>query len=392
MINSPSKCPACFEKTSQVFLKRSHVPGHQNQVHKTVASAVNAKRGELEMSICGSCGFVYNRAFDSSVLSYDASYDNTQTCSSTFLEHVNERIDYLLEKQNARTARIVEVGCGKGGFLTEVVRRGTTSIGTGFDPTYVGPESTVDGRVKFSKTFYDLDAANTPADIVICRHVIEHVPEPIELLRNVRQALESSPHAKVFFETPCVEWILKNQVIWDFFYEHCSIFTLSSLGQAFERAGFEVTSATHVFGGQYLWLEATPTKNPVIHKDANVGKLVKLAHDFEINEEKNIATWKNYLSQVAKSGPIALWGAGAKGVSLANLVDPKRELIDCIIDLNPSKQGAFLPGTGHPITSAVGANLRGVKTAVLTNPNYRTENARLLDHEKLSIKIAEDHV
>src|SRR5262249_62391260 len=59
--------------------------------------------------------------------------------------------------------------------------------------------------------------------------------------------------AKVFFETPCVDWILDNLVVWDFFYEHCSLFTRQALGRALARAGFAVGRIAHAFGGQYLW-------------------------------------------------------------------------------------------------------------------------------------------
>ena len=46
-------------------------------------------------------------------------------------------------------------------------------------------------------------------------------------------------------------------MIWDFFYEHCSYFNAQSLQTAFEVAGFHVKRVAHVFGEQYVWLEAT---------------------------------------------------------------------------------------------------------------------------------------
>ena len=75
---------------------------------------------------------------------------------------------------------------------------------------------------------------------------------------------------------------------------------------------------------------------------------------------------------------MALWGAGAKGVTVANLLDPHCVLIDCVVDLNPNKQGHFIPGTGHPIVSPSELLGRGVKNAILMNPNYRQENLKIL--------------
>ncbi len=84
---------------------------------------------------------------------------------------------------------------------------------------------------------------------------------------------------------------------------------------------------------------------------------------------------------------VALWGAGAKGVTFANLVEPRQKWIDCVVDLNPQKQGRFIPGTGHPITSYKELGRRGVTTAILMDPNYRDENLLLLQQANLDIHL-----
>jgi len=86
-------------------------------------------------------------------------------------------------------------------------------------------------------------------------------------------------------------------------------------------------------------------------------------------------------------GPIAVWGAGAKGVTFVNLIDPKKELIDCVVDLNPNKQGRHIPGTGHPIVSYQNLPKRKVTTAILMNPNYREENQTLLRKAGIKLKL-----
>lgn len=195
----------------------------------------------------------------------------------------------------------------------------------------------------------------------------------------------SSPKARVFFETPCVEWILGRRVIWDFFYEHCSLFTAESLGHAFRQSGFAVDRVEHIFGGQYLWLEAR-----VANVDATLPigvKITQLAEDYAADEKKLRADWMTRLSDLAANGKVALWGAGAKGATFANLVDPECTLIDCVVDLNPNKQGRFIPGTGHPITSPAALQARGVRNAVLMNPNYREENLQLLAQASIDLNL-----
>lgn len=92
-----------------------------------------------------------------------------------------------------------------------------------------------------------------------------------------------------------------------------------------------------------------------------------------------------------KPKPVALWGAGAKGVTFANLIDQSRELIDCVVDLNPAKQGHYLPGTSHPIVSYEALESRGVSTAILMNPNYRRENLARLQAVKSDVRLI-DHL
>jgi SAM-dependent methyltransferase len=292
-----------------------------------------------------------------------------------------------MEEKNVQNCSVVEVGCGKGAFLRKLVQdEKYNNRGYGFDPSYACELSEMGGRLRFEKRYYDSNSANIPADVVVSRHVIEHVPDPIGLLKTIRKALIYSSHARVFFETPCVEWILQNKVIWDFFYEHCSYFTAESLTLAFELSGFKVEEVKHIFQGQYLWLEATISDEGVPFTKAP-GFVTRLAKEFAVLENEMKNNWKTKIQNLASRGKIALWGAGAKGVTFANLIDPDRELIDCIIDLNPNKQGKYIPGTGHPILSYQEIANRGIKTAILMNPNYYEENLALLKQADLPVNL-----
>jgi SAM-dependent methyltransferase len=294
----------------------------------------------------------------------------------------------MIEERGVENARIVEVGCGKGYFLRRLVEQGRGNMGWGFDPSYVGADSDLDGRLTFERKYYGPGCESLRADVVVCRHVIEHVADPLALLATVRAALATSPGARVFFETPALSWILEHVVLWDFFYEHCSLFSAQSLTTAFERAGFSVTRVTKTFGEQYLWLEATlahPTDTP----SCDASSIPALARRFGERERQWIEAWRDRLRS---GGKLAIWGAGAKGVTFANLVDPDCELIDSVIDLNPHKQGHFVPGTGHPIVAPAALGERGVTRAILMNPNYRAENLALLHSLQLDIELEEQTV
>jgi len=86
---------------------------------------------------------------------------------------------------------------------------------------------------------------------------------------------------------------------------------------------------------------------------------------------------------------VAIWGAAAKGVTLANLIDPDATLLACIVDINPNKQGKFLPGSAHPIVGPAEMGTLGVRTALVTNPNYFEENSRIVRNAGLHLELVD---
>ena len=375
---SAQHCPVCGGEDIYSFLQRNQVPVHQNLLADSRTAALAAPTGKLSMCVCRTCGFVYNGTFDLASMSYDARYDNTQTYSPQFEQYVNGLVAHLVNERGVRGKTVVEVGCGKGDFIRRLVEYPGAEISAiGFDPTYVGPEVSHGGRLRFERNFYDEDAASVPADVVICRHVIEHVPKPLDLLRAVRRAVASRPNALVCFETPSVEWILEHQVVWDFFYEHCSIFTPDSLTLAFQSTGFHVSTVTPVFGGQYMWLEARAVD---LASTARVNPLpvVHLAERFAEAASRLRENWAAALRRAATSAPngrarVGVWGAGAKGVTFANLVDPTAASVHCFIEVNPAKQRKFIPGTGHRVIGPPDIEAEGLGSILVLNPNYFEE-------------------
>ena len=386
-MSSKNSCPVCGTHDISKFLTRENVPVQQNFLIDDKESAIGVIRGNLNLAVCRQCGFIFNHTFDLSKLSYANNYDNTQNHSPSFDNYISNHVSYLVSEKNIRNCSIIEVGCGKGTFLKKLIEvKEWRNTGYGFDPSYVGLDTEFEGRLKFEKRNYDLGCTNIRADIVICRHVIEHVPDPIKLLCTIKQALVKSPKAHVFFETPDVEWILRNHVIWDFFYEHCSYFSEQSLTTAFEVSGFTVESVRHVFGGQYLWLEAVvASTKPPIKKRA--GCIPTLAKQFAESEQELKKNWEIKIRELASKGKAAVWGGGAKGVTFVNLVDPECKWIDSVIDLNPQKQGRYIPGTGHPIINYKEIVNREIKSAILMNPNYYEENMALLNKANLKVDL-----
>lgn len=383
-------CPLCGASGSGVFLERRLSPLHQNLLCRTAAEAKSLNSGVLAISLCPCCGFVFNAAFLPELMSYSQAYDNTQTHSPLFQRYLTELSEDLVNRYHLMDKTIVEVGCGKGDFL-RLLCRGGRNRGLGFDPSYIGPETAEQGAVRFVTEFYEGQRSDTPPDFVCCRHVIEHIPDPLGMIRGIRNALGEHSPAVVYFETPNVEWIFEHTAFWDFFYEHCSYFTPDTLAWAFELSGFSVLRVKSVFEGQYLAIEAKSSgasSAPLSLLPQGAAQLEKHVHAFRDRVARKIDDCREQVRKFSRQGGCALWGAAAKGVTFANIIDPNATDIKCLVDINPAKAARFVPGTGHPIVNleALGSQY-SVAGLLSVNSNYLLEQRAMLSALSLEIPI-----
>jgi SAM-dependent methyltransferase len=352
------------------------VPVFQNLPLDSAAEARGIPRGELQLRWCSPCGFGFNAAFDPELCRYGARYVNAQTHSPQFQAHVERLARQLIETRGVRDCRVVEVGCGQGDFLARLVRDPADgNVGVGFDPAYAGPDGASDGRLSFQRRYFDADAG-VDADVVVCRHVIEHVPRPVEFLQSIAAAMSAGRGRRLFLETPALEWILEHQVVWDLFYEHCSLFTAEGLMTALHRAGFSSVQVSRVFGEQYLWAEAElqhPGCSAVAGVPGATSRLTAQAAEFGAQAARQVQAWTFAIERLAARGPVAVWGAGAKGVTFCHLTDPDATRLSGVIDINPGKQGKYVPGTGHRVFAPAEWVDRSSGSVLVLNPNYFDE-------------------
>jgi hypothetical protein len=390
MTRPRNSCPVCGGGVLLACLDRDSVPVFQNALYPAEDLARNAATGRLAIRFCRSCGFGFNAAFEPDLVAYGADYENDQTMSGVFSAHVDNMAGKVLGALNGKPHPLVlEVGCGQGYFLERLANLAPAPLGgaLGFDPSFRGQAKP---PLKIQARYFDRAAAaeiQANIDAIASRHVIEHVIEPVAFLKAVRAALPDDADVELFIETPCVEWILSGSVIQDFFYEHCSYFTAETLALCLRRAGFGVDSVEHVFSGQYLWAKAHPDREVSQSLPSSLPQL-PLAERFAGRSTGVAQRWRTALERMANAGgKVALWGAAAKGVTFASIVDPDRSVIDCLIDVNPRKQGNFAPITAHPIVAPEAAVKRGVRTAIIMNPNYRAEIVAMARDRMLPLSL-----
>ncbi|HEX4229463.1 MAG TPA: class I SAM-dependent methyltransferase [Bryobacteraceae bacterium] len=370
-----SLCPICFADAGPPLLVRDGVPIFLNRPYVTSNAARSAPVGRIEFSFCRDCDFGFNAAFDPSLAVYDQEYENEQSHSPAFRQHLEHVIDRAVMVRGTSGGPVVEIGCGQGEFLRRLAARiGNGALFVGMDPS-CRVSATDHGHLRFlPTTLHEMAPADIPRNpsLVYSRHVIEHIPSPVEFLKEWIRREFVRPTTPILLETPSLEWIARSGAFTDIVYEHCNYFSASSLRRILMRAGFQAGWLELVFESQYFLIAAH--KEDQVAEDAlTVPAIGQAVQHFSRVESRLRESWRARLAEAAGRGPVAVWGAGAKGVSFVTLLDSGCHRVDCLIDVNPAKQGRFVAVTGHKIVSPETALGRGVVTAFVMNPNYIDE-------------------
>jgi SAM-dependent methyltransferase len=387
----PTGCPVCRAPAGAPFLEIEQVPVFCNVQWPTREEAAAAARGDIRLAFCDVCGMIWNTAFEPGLVEYEAAYENSLHHSDVFRRYAGELAARLVERYDVRDKDVVDIGCGNGDFLTLLCDLGGNR-GVGFDPGYEGPQLVAAGAgsVRFVRDLYSGAHAETAADLVCCRHVLEHVVDPGELLATLRRSLSARPDAVLYFEVPAAEYVLEHLSAWDVIYEHCSLFSAPALRRLFAGAGFAIRDLGFSYGGQYLWVEAAPGEAQGAGGGApeSVADLSRLAGDFERRFGRLLHDSRALLDELAARGPLAVWGAGSKGVTFLNLVAAGRNGDSVVVvDVNPRKQGKHVAGRGDRILAPHELREAAPATVLVTNALYRREVERTLTEFRLEAPV-----
>jgi SAM-dependent methyltransferase len=348
-------CPVCGAGDMKVFFEVAGAPAHIGILWPSREEAVRCPKGDIRLAFCAACGFITNVMFDPVRMEYSQAYDNSLLFSPFYREYARSSAICLIERYDLRNRSVMEIGCGKGDFLALLCELGNNR-GVGFDPSFdpVRLETGKTGRITFIRDFYSEKYAACEADLICCRYVFEHIPQPVPFLEAVRRAIGGKRDTVVYFEVPNISFILRGLSGWDIIYEHCSYFGRSSLARVFTACGFAVRRLEETFDGQYLWIEAVPAgkdAGPDVPEEAGRMDIAAEVSHFDAAFREKMAAWSRRLGESERAGRrTVLWGAGAKGVGFLNMLRV-RDRIACAVDINPHKRSMHIPGTGHKIVA-----------------------------------------
>ncbi|MEZ5399804.1 MAG: class I SAM-dependent methyltransferase [Bryobacteraceae bacterium] len=375
----------------EVFHEVRRVPVHNTLLMRSREEASGFPTGDITLGYCSACGFIRNTAYDPSLQHYCGDIEETQAFSATFNAFHQRLAEELIGRHQLRGKTVLEIGCGKGEFLRMLCELGGNR-GTGFDPAVV-PERNGGGDATFIADFYSSRYFDYQADLFICKMTLEHIRDAAEFTGMVRRAAlqRGSP---AFFMVPNASHVLRSGAFWDVYYEHCSYFTPGALARMFRAQGWRVTGLWTEYEDQYLAIEAEPCGGlesalephaAATEETPREGRAA--AGDFARNVDEAIEAWRALARSMRPGGkPWALWGGGSKAVAFVSALGGELGP-SYAVDINPYKQGAFLPGSGIPVIGPAALRNQRPEYVVVMNPIYQREVEEELARQGVDTKV-----
>jgi len=370
--NRDSRCPVCDADASVDFYS-TRLPADIGMLCDSPEEARAAPMGLIDLCFCTQCEFIHNRSFDPEPLSFGPGYEVSLVHSPMFRAFIEGVAQRLIERYDIRNKTVIEVGCGKGEFLTLLCEKGGNK-GFGFDPSLSEDweGSAGEGHVRLVGDYYDERYANISAALICSLSVFEDIQRPVEFLAAIR-SLIGARDTKVYFEVFSGARALTSLSTWSINYEQCNYWSHESLVTVFRRSGFEVLDAGPCYGeGEYLYVEAEGSATSNTAVSLSSGPLPDELVRFADHHDAICRNWHNRLEAMVNGGQrVAVWGTGGKGIGFLNAMASAG--IGRVVDINPDRQDRFTPGSGHRIVGPESLIEYQPNVIILTNPLYADE-------------------
>ncbi|HEY1479680.1 MAG TPA: class I SAM-dependent methyltransferase [Gaiellales bacterium] len=347
-------CRVCGHDGLAPFLHLDRVPANISFLPPTREAAA-PEPVALDVLRCPSCGMVQLAETLSDTFYED--YVMTVSHSPKMRRFQAQQAAALVGRYELAGRRVIDVGCGDGQYLS--VLEGLGAVVAGLEPS--APFKLL-AEARGHRVFAGYAAGlqplpEGPYDAFVTRQVLEHVPDPIDFLSSIRASLSDDGVGLV--EVPSIEQALARGRFFDFFPDHLNYFSAGTLARALERSGFLVDDVTRGMDGEYLQAFVRVDAG---RDAANLRTtLSAVVNDLASLEQRCIA----------RGLRLAVWGAGAKGLSV--LAATRAQGVALLVDSDPHKHGRFTPGSGLLIEPVERLTQDPVDVVVVTAMAYVDE-------------------
>jgi hypothetical protein len=291
-------------------------------------------------------------------------YPQFSSFSDSLRRYATHFVDQAVERLELGTASfVVEVGSNDGYLLRHLVAAGVPCLG--IEPSSNVGATARDRGVPTVSAFLDerlarsVRAEHGPADLVIVNNVYADVPDLLDFTRALRGLVADEGWMAIEVHHALN---LVSQGQFDTVYHgHFQYYTLLSATRALATAGLAVVDVEPLptnGGSLRIWARPARIAAPASERVTGVLRMEKLAQLHRVDGYRQLQARTEalrhqllqYLLQCRTDGKrVVGYGASGNGNTLLNYCGIRSDLLEYIVDPNPSIRGRFTPGMRIPI-------------------------------------------
>jgi 2-polyprenyl-3-methyl-5-hydroxy-6-metoxy-1,4-benzoquinol methylase len=328
----------------------------------------NDRGVDLNLFQCSSCGLIQ---LSERPVSYYKEVIRASSFSDEMKEFRVEQFVSWIDKYNLKEKNILEVGCGRGEYLSILKQIKASSV-HGVEYSKESVSLCEKSRLPVTKGFFGDDNFVLPRqeyDGFICLNFMEHWPNPNKVLAHLKENI--SDNAVGIVEVPNFDMILKQGLYSEFISDHLLYFSKETLIFMLNYNGFEVIECSVIWHDYIL--------------SAVVRKRKKIDISLLRSNKLNIETKLNSFINEFEEKEVAIWGAGHQSLAVMSLAKLENK-IRYVVDSASFKQGKYTPATHIPIVAPVELKSNPVKAVVIIAASYSSEVAHIMKNSYHHIK------
>ena len=357
------ECRACNAELEHTFVDLGVSPLSNSYLAADQLPAMEPHY-PLKVLLCSECWLVQLPAVTRPEDIF-SDYAYFSSFSETWLRHAEDYVEKMVQRFGLNeNHNVIEIASNDGYLLQYFLQRGIPVLG--IEPAANVAEAAVEKGiptlVKFfgTETAKEMAAEGKAADLLLGNNVLAHVPDLNDFIAGMKMVLK--PGGVITMEFPHLMRLMAENQFDTIYHEHFSYFSFLSVEQAFARHGitlFDVEELpTHGGSLRIYGRHETDKTRPVTENVAELRERelregfdrLETYQGFAKQVEETKRSLLEFLIQAKREGKtIVGYGAAAKGNTLLNYCGVRTDFLDYTVDLNPHKQGHFLPGTRIPI-------------------------------------------
>lgn len=321
----------------------------------------------LRVLVCEQCWLVQTEDFADAHKLFDADYAYFSGFSNGWLAHCERYVADMVARFGLNAdSHVVEIAANDGYLLQYVKARHIPCIGV--EPTASTAAAARARGISIVEDFFgvrlakELVSHGKQADLTFANNVLAHVPDINDFVSGFSVLLK--PQGVATFEFPHLFRLIKESQFDTIYHEHFSYLSLTAVHRIFAVNGLTVFDVEeHPTHGGSLRVFAERSDADHHSQTARVRKLLEFEaqagmtasgyyQGFQSKANKIKNDFLEFLLDVKCQGRVvAAYGAAAKGNTLLNYSGIRPDLLPYVSDLNPAKQGKYLPGSRIPIVT-----------------------------------------